>query len=426
MSGQESRLKSVRQRAPGGWWLVGVLTLVNVLAVVDRTLPAVLIEQIKRDLALTDSQFGLINGLVFTAVYCLAAPPLSGLADRGSRRLIIAGSLVFWSVMTMAGSASRRFAELALARVGLAVGEGGFLPAAQSMITDRIDARHRGLALSLLMAGSSIGVTIGLTAGGFLGGLVGWRRTMLLVGACGLPLSLIMFLAVREPPRSEPQSKRETNFLSTLALLIRLPSFRHIALGGALYSAFSSAAAAFTPGFLIRSFGLGMESAGTAFGLVFGVAGILGIVLGGFLGDRLGVRDPRWIVWVPAIGLAVSGPAAVAGYLAGSSSLSLLLLFIPKALGPMFLGTCYGLVHRMVTTDRRATSSAVLLIAIQGVGASLGPWLAGTLSDTWAGALDRESLRYALAAVSVALAWASIHFLLAGRTLTQDMLPVHP
>lgn len=406
------------------WYCLILLTLINIISVVDRTLPAVLIQQIKRDLDLTDAQFGLINGAAFTLVYCLVALPLSNIADRRSRKAIIALSLIFWSAMTMAGAASRRFAELALARVGLAVGEAGFLPAAQSMISDRFPPHRRGLALSILMAGSSIGVMAGLVLGGLLGEALGWRMTMVVVGGSGLVLALAFTTTVSEPLRGRPAAGGtggSNGIFETLRHLVQRPSFRHIALGSALYSAFSTAAAAFTPGFLMRSFNFDMVAAGTAFGLIFGAAGIVGILAGGYLGDRLGARDVRWIVWLPALGLAISGPTAIWGYLETSSTICLILLFIPKALGPLFLGTCYALVHRMAGPERKATASAILMIAMQGIGASLGPWAAGQLSDSLAPELGMEALRYALASVSLVLVWASVHFALAARSLPDDL-----
>lgn len=406
------------------WYCLILLTMVNIVSVVDRTLPAVLIQQIKADLHLSDAQFGLINGAAFTLVYCLVALPLSHFADRKSRKLIITGSLAFWSLMTMAGAASRSFLELAMARVGLAVGEGGFLPSAQSFISDRFDQRRRGLALSILMAGSSIGVTVGLVFGGFLGAAIGWRLTMVAIGACGLIFAVLFAITITEPSRTKPALKGAGplhGIFETLRFLVQRSSFRHIAVGSALYSAFSTSAATFTPGFLMRSFGFDMVHAGTAFGLIFGGAGIMGILLGGYLGDKLGARDPRWIVWVPAIGLAISGPTAIWGYLETSSTLCLILLFIPKALGPLFLGTCYGLVHRMAGEHRKATSSAILMIMMQGIGASLGPWTTGQVSDWFTATFGTEALRHALACVSVVLIWASLHFALAARSLRNDL-----
>lgn len=405
------------------WYLLFLLTLINILGIVDRTLPAVLIQPIKHDLGLSDAQFGLINGLAFTLFYCAVALPLSRIADRKSRTLIITASLIVWSFMTMAGAASRRFIELAMARVGLAVGEGGFLPAAQSLLSDRFPINRRGMALSILMSGSSIGVTVGMSLGGLLGQMVGWRLTMVIVGASGLLLALVLATTTSDLSRSGPVSAKGTGptLRDTLRLLLGLSSFRHIALGGALYAAFSSSVAAFTPGFLIRSFGADMVTAGTSFGLIFGLAGVLGIIAGGYLGDRLGARDVRWIVWIPAIGLAISCPTAIWAYLEKSQTLCLLLLFIPKALGPLFLGTCYGLVHRMAGHNRRAMASALLLIAIQGIGSSIGPWLTGQISDMLAASRGIESLRYALVLISLALAWSSLHFALAGIRLKNDL-----
>lgn len=415
-------LPQMRRLTASPWYLLILLTLINILGIVDRTLPAVLIQPIKRDLGLSDAQFGLVNGLAFTLFYCAVALPLSRIADRRSRTMIITVSLVIWSFMTMAGSASRRFIELVFARVGLAVGEGGFLPAAQSLISDRFPINRRGIALSVLMSGSSIGVTVGMSIGGLLGQNVGWRMTMVIVGASGLLLALLLATTTTEPARAGASAKREGATLrETMRLLLGLSSFRHIAMGGALYAAFSSSVAAFTPGFLIRSFGADMVTAGTSFGLIFGVAGVLGIIAGGYLGDRMGSRDVRWIVWIPAMGLAISCPTAVWAYLETSQSHCLLLLFVPKALGPLFLGTCYGLVHRMAGHDRRAMASALLLIAIQGVGSSIGPWITGQVSDTLAASLEAESLRYALVFVSLALVWSSIHFALAGIHLKNDL-----
>ena len=423
-----SRPASAVAPLKGAYYVLATLTLVNVLSNIDRSLPAILIEAIRHDIAMTDFQFGLLNGLLFTTIYCTFSFPMAKYSDRHDRRALISTCLLVWSLATAASAGAANFLHLLLGRSGVAIGEAGAIPASQSIISDYFPPARRGFALSVLMSGSAVGTMLGMVVGGWLSDAVGWRAALVLVGMIGLIWAAVTRFTVAEPRRtatapSGSARRQAPTLLETFRHLGRRAAFRHLAAGAALYAVFSSALGAFTPSYLIRTYGVTTAQAGLYFGVVFGLAGGAGAVIGGILSDRLGRRDERWNLWVPAIGLSVAAPAAFLAFYVSSLQACLLFLIVPKLLGPLFLGTCYAVMYRMVGAHMRAVSSAVLLLIIQGIGAALGPVVAGFMSDWLRPTVGPASIKVALMAISLVLAWGALHFFMASRSLADAVLP---
>ena len=182
-------------------YVLGLLTVVYIVNFVDRQVLSILLESIKLDLGLSDTQLGLLSGTAFGLFYATLGIPIARLADIFSRKLVIVVSLALWSAMTaLCGSASG-FAMLLLYRVGVGVGEAGGSPPSHAVISDLFAPENRGAALGIFSLGVPVGILVGLLAGGWLDESLGWRTAFVVVGLPGLVLSVIVGRTLREPPR---------------------------------------------------------------------------------------------------------------------------------------------------------------------------------------------------------------------------------
>lgn len=196
-------------RAYAQGWRLGfillALFLVNVLGQIDRILPFILAESIKRDLALSDTQIGLLTGLAFAVCYTLLSLPLARAADRGSPRFVLVLCVVVWSAMTSLGGLAASFVFLAMTRFGVAFGEAGAMPAGHALIGRLVRPDRRGLAIGLFSMGIPIGTMLGFAAGGAIGDNLGWRVALIGAGALGGLIALFAFVAIGPPP-SQPHA----------------------------------------------------------------------------------------------------------------------------------------------------------------------------------------------------------------------------
>jgi predicted MFS family arabinose efflux permease len=399
---------------------LAMLVAVNVMSQLDRQIMSVLVEPIRKDLLLSDTEIGLLVGLAFAFFYTIAGFPIARLADRGNRRNLIVAALSLWSLMTAACGFARSYAELFLARVGVGVGEAGCAPPAQSILSDSFPPERRGRALATYQLGVPIGLLVGLSGGGYLADQMHWRDLFVLVGLPGLLLALIARFVVREPARGLSDSVEPVG--TVLRFLTGMPAMRHHLLACSLHTLTLAATATFNFPFLVRVHGFSSTEAGLTIGLLTGVAGGLGTYAGGWLGDRFALRDPRWRIWWLAIGATLSIPFSVFGYLTEDVTLSVASLTIGVVGGYFYTGAGHAVAQSLAKPRMRAMTAATMLFAMNLFGYGVGPTLAGVISDAMGG---EEALRYALAAMSLILLWATLHYLLAARTYEVDLKAQH-
>ncbi len=407
-------------------YVLGVLVLVYVVNFVDRQVFSILIEPIKADIHLSDTQLGFLGGVAFAFFYTFAGIPIARWADRGNRVTIVTLALVIWSGMTALTGLARGFATLMIARIGVGIGEAGCSPPIHSLISDYFPPERRATALSIYALGIPIGAAIGTLAGGWIGQYYGWRTAFLVVGLPGLAIALLVKLTLREVPRGhsegvEVATEQTESVGSVIRFMWGLKSFRHLSLAGSLHAFVGYGVGLFLPSFFMRIHGFGLAETATYLFLI-GLTGMIGTFLGGFLGDRLGVKDKRWYAWVPGIATIAAVPFAVAFYL-WEDPIVMLFLAVPGAiLGPMYLGPTFGLTQTLVKPHMRALASAILLFILNLIGLGLGPLFAGFLSDQLRPGFGIESIRYSLLIVAVCgNVWAALHYYLASRTLREDL-----
>ncbi len=404
-----------------------LFVVVYVINFIDRQIFSILIEPIREEIYLSDTQLGLLGGIAFAIFYTFAGIPIARWADVGTRKNIVALAMVIWSGMTMFTATAKGFGSLLVARIGVGIGEAGCSPPIHSLISDYYPEKQRATALSTYALGIPIGGAIGTLAGGWIGEYFGWRTAFLVVGLPGILVAMVVYLTVKEPPRgfSEPDgvpvAKEQVPFLDTLKFMWSLKSFRHLSFAGALHAFVGYGVALFIPSFFIRVHGFGLAETSTYLFLI-GLTGMIGTYLGGFLGDRYGERDKRWYMGIPGIATFMSVPFALLFYTTGDPYLALVLAIPAYILGPMYLGPTFGMTQTLVPPAMRATASAILLFILNLIGLGLGPVFAGFLSDTLRPEYGEESIRYSLLVLAVGgNLWSALHYYLASRTLREDL-----
>ena len=409
-----------------------LLLLVYIMNFVDRQILSILAEDIKREIDLSDTALGFLSGIAFALFYTFAGLPIARWADTGSRRTIIALALFVWSGMTAVTGIAQTFGQLVAARVGVGVGEAGASPPSHSLISDLYPPERRATALAIYSLGIPIGGALGAILGGWLGQKYGWRMAFMAVGVPGAILSLIVRLTLREPPRGRFDAPRGATSQATesarevLRFMMRLPSFVHMAFGASLHAFYGYGAAYFVPVFLIRVHHMNKLEVGSWLGLIALTTGVIGISLGGAISDRLAKRDARWYMRVPAIASTVAIPFAVIFYLWPDPRTAILLSVPGTLLGGVYLGPTFAMTQTLVKPHMRALASAILLFIINLIGLGGGPLAVGIVSDFLKPTYGDESVRYALLwIVTLGAAWATLHYLLAARTLERDLEAKH-
>ena len=406
-------------------YVLGLLFVVYVFNFIDRQILSILLEAIKKDLGASDTQMGILSGLAFALFYTFAGIPIARWADRGTRRSIIALGLAVWSAMTALSGLARSFPQLALARVGVGIGEAAGSPPSHSLIADYFPPHQRATALSIYSIGVYVGAMIALLAGGQIVELFDWRTAFFIVGLPGIPLALLVRFTIRELPRgyselrqvsAAPPSTREV-----IRFLAGQKSFALITLGGAVQSLSGYGVLAWGPTFLRRVHVMGSAEIGTWLGLIIGIGGAIGAYAGGRIADRLGRSDRRGYAYLCGAVCLLGVPAGVAFLLAGSREMSLL-FFVPfYVLGAMYVGPMLSMCQSLVPLQMRATASAVLLFVLNLIGLGLGPTLVGLFNDVMAPTYGDAAIRYSLLVVTLGGVVSAALFFAAARTLPADL-----
>ncbi|MBL8772999.1 MAG: MFS transporter [Phenylobacterium sp.] len=408
-------------------YALALLLVVYVINYVDRQVLSILVEPIRKELGLTDTQIGLLSGLGFALFYAAAGLPIARLADRTSRKGIIAGCLALWSGATAVCGLAMNFPQLLVARIFVAVGEAGAGPAGHSMLADLFPHGKRATALAVFSCGVPIGILVGLLAGGWLNQAFDWRTAFIVVGLPGVVVAAVVALTLKEPPRTgEVSTEPAPTTREALAVLMKIPAYNYLVLGSALHAFTSYGALQWNPAFMIRFHGLSTGEAGLALGLISGVTGVVGTLAGGWFADLLGRRDNRWYAWLPALMIGVRAPLFISAYLAPTAELAIACLILPGFLGNSFTGPVFGTIQTLSPPRTRAFASAWTLFIIALVGFGLGPLVIGMTSDALAPAFGTRSLGYAISLAAIGELVSVVFFLLAARRLPRNAAPAAP
>ena len=408
------------------YYVLALLTLGYVFNFVDRQVMTILIEPIKMEFGASDTQMGLLSGLAFALFYATLGIPVARLADRWSRRNVLAISMTTWSAVTALCATATGFWHLLLLRIGVGIGEAGGTPPSQSLLADYFPPEKRAFAQGILATAPNIGILVGLFGGALIAEAYGWRSVFLVFGIPGVLLAILIQLTIKEPLKVTASASEEgAGLFSTLGNIFRLPSFAHIMVGVGFTGIAGYGLGVWSPSFLVRVHNMSLVDAGLYLGLIGVFGGGLGTISSGLLVDRLARRDKRWQLWLPAIGIFLALPTQLAFLLwpaehrlvMGDIDVPFALVFmaLSAVFASFWIAPSYAAVQNLVPQYWRTQASALMLLAINLLGMGLGPLLVGMLSDLLSQFGD-SSVRYGLS-IGVSLSLVGGVAYLRGSTL---------
>ena len=363
---------------------IAVLFAINLMNFFDRQLLGGVGEGIRREWALSDSALGLL-GTVFTLLYAVFGLPLGRMSDKRDRRRILAAGVFAWSALTAVSGMARTFSQLIVARLGVGLGEATCSPASTSLIGDLVPTTRRARAMAIWMLGLPLGLGLANGAGGWILQNWGWRNAFYVAAAPGV-LCAIAALYIHEPKRGTVEEhpigdRRRVG--NPYLLVLSIPTMLWIIVSGALHNFNMYALGAFVAPFLVRYHAMNFLSAGWVAAAVYGFSGVIGLVGGGALADRLYRRrvDGRLLVGMAAI--VICAPLMFFGLMRPRGDVLGFALLMGIGCGVMYAyyATVYTTIHDVVEPALRGTAMALYFCAMYLLGASLGPVGTGLVSD---------------------------------------------
>jgi predicted MFS family arabinose efflux permease len=427
----------------------------------DRAVFNVLAQSIKVDLELTDLQIGLLGGLSFALLYAVLGIPFGRLAERMNRLRIVAAVTAIWSAMTVFCGLAQNFLHLMFARIGVGMGEAGFLAPTGSLVADHFPAQRRASAMSIVMLGTPVGTFAGALIAGWAAEAWSWRAGFYVLGVPGLLAALFVWLVLREPPRglvdNVPKSPAPPpNLAAFFHEVVHRRALRYVIIGGSLAGFGMTSISNFLAIFLARVHQLGTREAGALFGTISGLSIAIGLLIGAFSSDWLAQRDKRWSAWIAMLGL-VGAPCVyfIALDIEGRLPATVMLTAATAVL-LLFYGPTFGMIQNLLEPKMRATGTALFSTLYTLFGSGLGPPFVGFMSDRFAQAAfpqgtfrvmcpggvapansaaalteactnaSATGIQHALTAAVCVFFVAAAAYFMAARTLRQDMFVAAP
>jgi len=409
-------------------YALAALTAVFMLSLLDRVLMMLLLQPIKSDLQLSDTQLGFLTGIAFGLFYAVLGVPIARWADRGNRVTIACLSMAVWGVTVMACLFVTSYIQLVFARIAAAVGEAGCKPPTYSLIGDYFpEPAARTRAMAMWMTAGPLAGLIGFISGGWLSEAYSWRVAFFVVGIPGLVLAILVKLTIVEP-RSRTgghgQERPVPPMSEVLHTLWRRPSCRHLCIALVLLYTLGLGLGPWYAAFLMRSHGMGTAELGLWLGLIFSLGGIAGVLAGGYVASRWFAGDEGGQMRLSAGTVASLVPCYVA-FLTLPGKYQALIALVPLfVVFNVFLGPTYALMQRLVPDEMRATMMAVVMLLANLIGMGIGPQVVGILSDWLTPTLGNDSLRYAMLIMSFIALWSAFHFWRVAHTVRQDLAVV--
>jgi MFS family permease len=366
---------------------LAILFCINLLNFFDRTLFGALAEPIRKEFEISDAGLGLL-GTAFTLFYAVVGLPLGYLSDRWSRTRLIAIGTVVWSILTAGSGIAQSYAQLFLTRLGVGMGEATCAPAGQSLLGDLFPPQQRARAMSVFMLGIPAGIFLAYVAGGTLGSSLGWRAVFLLAGIPGLALAALA-LTLREPVRGAAEAAvlpGEVTRRGSALDVLKMPTMWWIILSGVFHNFNMYALNSFQTPFLQRFHEMSLRDANNIAAISAGAVGAIGMLLGGWLADKIGARYRSRRMLLAACSMALAVPCV---FLALSQPRGATLPFMVfMSIGTMgmyvYYPTVYSAIQDVIAPHLRGIAVAIYFCAMYVLGASLGPVGTGILSDYFA------------------------------------------
>ncbi len=407
---------------PRDWTFASVyalvlLTLVSTLNYFDRSVLSLMLPYIKKDFHVSDTTLGVVTGLI--AIYAILGVPVAWLAERWSRRNIVAIGLAFWSLMTAVTGMVTAVWQLGATRFAMAIGESAGLAPSQSILSDLFSKRARPVVLSIITTASSIALIIYSPAAGWLAGHYGWRLVFMVAGAPGLLLAVVLLLTVREP-RRHAVALKTAPLGEALAFLAGSKAFIWCFVGTSIMGVYLYGVSAWDTTFLVRVRHFSVPQVGAIFSPIRGGVSAVGIVLGGLLSSRLEAIDGRWRCWIPGLACLLMAPFQFV-YLFSNSTPVWVSAYAAAALfSIMHQGPIYAVYVSVAQARSRAVAVSVALLGATVVGQFGGPILIGWLNDEMHARFGDAAIRYSMLVVMACAALAGVCYLIAARYVRAD------
>ena len=415
------------------YYVLLMLMLTFMFNITDRMVMSILIEDIKADFSLTDTQIGLLAGTAFTIFYVILGIPAGRLADRTNRKTMVSIAVALWSLMAALCGVAVGFWTLFLARLGVGFGEAGGGPPSVSLITNYFEPHELSKAMGIFSVGAVLGPVVGFVAGGLLAEAYGWRWTFIILGLPGVILGLIIYLTIREPIRGQfdhskdalPANVEQEPFLTTMNSLWQNSVFVRVALSQALAVTASYAFAIWLAPILIRNFEIPVSQVGIYLGIVWVLGGIPGMIVGGYLTDRLASRNPKWRAWYCAIVVTISLPLLCLCLLTDNIVVALVLYTLGYGFHSSTQGPAIAMMQASVSPSERGTASSISGLSTTFLGYFIGPAVVGAISDSLATEHGTMSLNYAVIAITIVSLTAAIFaYLWSSKAIDPSPVPI--
>jgi MFS family permease len=368
----------------GATFAIVILFLINILNFYDRNIAGALVEPMRKEFHLDDTQVGLL-GTAFTVLYAIIGVPLGRVADLWSRKRLLGGGMVIWGVLTAFAAVVTSFAGLMVSRLGVGVGEAACAPTATSWIGDLVAPSKRARALALFMLGVPVGGALSYFFSGPIAQAYGWRTAMV-IAAVPAFLLLPALLSLHEPERGASETHATKEAPASMLSVLRIPTLWWIVASGALLNFNMYAIGTFMPALLGRIHGLKVGPAGIATGILYITGGIAGGLLAGWIGDRIIHKRKNGRLIAAAVISLGGAPFAYFGAMQPKGALIAAVALWTVAYGSLnsYYGLVYSSIQDIVAPAQRGATMALYFMAMYLCGASFGPLLTGRLSDHFA------------------------------------------
>ncbi|MBI5200071.1 MAG: MFS transporter [Elusimicrobia bacterium] len=388
---------SASREIPGAKWALGVLLLINLLNYLDRQVLFALLPLIKAEFGSTDTQLGALAS-AFMLVYMCAAPPIGYWADRSSRKGWISFGVAFWSLATVFSGLARSYAQLFGARAAVGIGESCYGSVSPSFVAEHFPKERRARVLAWFSMAIPVGSALGYIAGGMLGRRFGWRAAFYLAGVPGFLLAL-MALKLTDPRDACRMKTEAAPGLREYLGLSANRSLMFCTLAMASMTFGMGAMAVWMPTFYNRAWAMDVGQAGTLFGAVTVLSGLVGSLAGGFLADRSLEKNPSAYFWISGLGLIAAVPFGVVAVTAGNFKLAIAGLFLAEACAFLNMGPLNAVIVAVTGPRMRSMAFAANIFVIHALGDAVSPTIVGWISDRWS---LQAGLLTAMAALGVA------------------------
>lgn len=375
------------------WYALGLLTIVSVFNYLDRTLIYILFEPIKKEMFFTDFELALLGTTSFVIFFTVLGVPFGRLADRSSRKNMIAAGLAVWSLFSGLTGFANGFWALFFCRVMVGVGEATLGPAALSLLSDYFPPRMRATVQSVYASGIALGAGLAFFLGGWIGFSYGWRTAFYFLGFPGLVFAVLVFL-LREQPRGRTEVAPPKYTSNDWKLLFQSRPLRYHYAGYAFFAIAANSLSIWMPAFFTRAHGYNLRTLGLVAGLTSLASGIPSTILGGYLADRLRRSGPGGRMRLSSVASLLAVPFWILLLFSHNVPLLLLANFVLLGLSLIWIAPSMADVHEITGPHLRGLGIGTFVCIIHITAYGIGSPLMGKLNDLLGAATNPGVMKY--------------------------------